>query len=289
MARGRAGPEKPRGWMKLSTKGRYAMVALADLALAGPDDLVSLAEVSKRQDISLPYLEQLFVKLRRAGLVEAVRGPGGGYRLSRSPDAIRISEVLEAVEETVTRCTPVRGQAGGRFGHAGAKPDQPAVGGAFGACLCLPAPDAAVGCDPQRDGALPGGARAVPRGRRIAAQHPAPRGAVCPPLALWPMGIWIKVKGAGGIVAERVYLDWNATTPLRPEARAAMAAAMDVVGNPSSVHAEGRAAKGLIERARAQVAAALGAGGADIVFTSGATEAAALACAGRGWLCGHRA
>ena len=80
----------------------------------------------------------------------------------------------------------------------------------------------------------------------------------------------------------RIYLDWNATTPLRPEARAAMIAAMDVSGNPSSVHAEGRAATALIERARAQVAAALG---ADIVFTSGATEAAALACAGRGLIC----
>ena len=80
----------------------------------------------------------------------------------------------------------------------------------------------------------------------------------------------------------RVYLDWNATTPLRPEVRAAMAAAMDLVGNPSSVHAEGRAAKALIERSRARIAAALGAEGADIVFTSGATEAAALACAGRG-------
>ena len=83
----------------------------------------------------------------------------------------------------------------------------------------------------------------------------------------------------------RAYLDWNATTPLRPEVRVAMAQAMDVVGNPSSVHAEGRAAKRLIERARAQVAAALGAEGADIVFTSGATEAAAMACAGRGLHC----
>ncbi|MGY6548801.1 MAG: cysteine desulfurase family protein [Roseinatronobacter sp.] len=83
----------------------------------------------------------------------------------------------------------------------------------------------------------------------------------------------------------RVYLDHNATTPLRPEARAAMVAALDVVGNPSSVHAEGRAARGLIERARAQVAAALGAQGADIVFTSGATEAAALSLAGRGLSC----
>lgn len=80
----------------------------------------------------------------------------------------------------------------------------------------------------------------------------------------------------------RVYLDYNATAPLRPEARAAMIAAMDVSGNPSSVHAEGRAARALVERARAQVAAAFGAEGADVVFTSGATEAAALACSGRG-------
>lgn len=83
----------------------------------------------------------------------------------------------------------------------------------------------------------------------------------------------------------RSYLDWNATTPLRPEARAAMAAAMDVTGNPSSVHAEGRAAKALMERARADLAAALGAEGADIVFTSGATEAAALVLAGQNLSC----
>jgi Rrf2 family iron-sulfur cluster assembly transcriptional regulator len=87
--------------MKLSTKGRYAMVALVDLALAKAEDRVSLAEIAKRQDISLAYLEQLFVKLRRAGLVEAVRGPGGGYRLARNPSDIRITEVMQAVEETV--------------------------------------------------------------------------------------------------------------------------------------------------------------------------------------------
>ncbi|MEX3015240.1 cysteine desulfurase family protein [Gymnodinialimonas hymeniacidonis] len=80
----------------------------------------------------------------------------------------------------------------------------------------------------------------------------------------------------------RAYLDWNATAPLRAEARRAMEAAMDVVGNPSSVHTEGRAAKAMMERARAQVAEALGAQAADIVFVSGATEAAALAMAGRG-------
>ncbi len=79
----------------------------------------------------------------------------------------------------------------------------------------------------------------------------------------------------------RVYLDHNATTPVRAEARAAMIAAMDLVGNPSSVHAEGRAAKRLLEQCRADLSETLGAAGADIVFTSGATEAAALALAGR--------
>ncbi len=82
---------------------------------------------------------------------------------------------------------------------------------------------------------------------------------------------------------KRVYLDWNATAPLRPEARTAMLAAMDCLGNPSSVHAEGRAAKAIVERARGQVAEATGASGADIVFTSSATEAAALALAGQGF------
>ncbi|MDH5797800.1 MAG: aminotransferase class V-fold PLP-dependent enzyme [Paracoccaceae bacterium] len=77
-------------------------------------------------------------------------------------------------------------------------------------------------------------------------------------------------------MSERVYLDWNATAPLREEARAAMIAAMDVVGNPSSVHAEGRAAKGVVEKARAQVADAVGCKPAEVVFTSGATEAASV-------------
>ena len=104
------------GAMKLSTKGRYAMVALADLANSKTDDMVSLAAISKRQDISLPYLEQLFVKLRRAGRGEAVRGPGGGYRLARSPDTIRISEVLQAVEETVDAMHTGAGASGGVSG-----------------------------------------------------------------------------------------------------------------------------------------------------------------------------
>jgi Rrf2 family iron-sulfur cluster assembly transcriptional regulator len=98
--------------MKLSTKGRYAMVALADLASAKGDGLVSLAELSKRQDISLPYLEQLFVKLRRAGLVDSVRGPGGGYRLGRPAAEIRVSEILDAVDETVSAMHAGAGASG---------------------------------------------------------------------------------------------------------------------------------------------------------------------------------
>jgi len=85
--------------MKLSTKGRYAVTALADIALNGADTPVTLAEISERQDISLAYLEQLFVRLRRAGLVESVRGPGGGYKLARPASELRIAEVMVAVDE----------------------------------------------------------------------------------------------------------------------------------------------------------------------------------------------
>lgn len=102
--------------MKLSTKGRYAMVALADLAIEGPKGTVSLSELSKRQDISLPYLEQLFVKLRRAKLVESTRGPGGGYKLARSAESIRVSEILEAVDETVNALHTGPGVSGGSSG-----------------------------------------------------------------------------------------------------------------------------------------------------------------------------
>lgn len=102
--------------MKLSTKGRYAMVALADLAQRPPEALVPLSELSRRQDVSLPYLEQLFVKLRRAGLVESARGPGGGYRLSRPAEDIRVFDVLAAVDETVSAMRAVDGSAGALSG-----------------------------------------------------------------------------------------------------------------------------------------------------------------------------
>ncbi len=102
--------------MKLSTKGRYAMVAMADLALQPEDQLTPLSDLSKRQDISLPYLEQLFVKLRRADLVTSVRGPGGGYKLARAANDIRVVEIFEAVDETVSALHTGAGASGGASG-----------------------------------------------------------------------------------------------------------------------------------------------------------------------------
>lgn len=93
--------------MRLSTKGRYAVMAMADLAgHDGGQRPVSLAEIAKRQEISLSYLEQLFAKLRKGGLVKSVRGPGGGYRLSRPAVDVRIADIIIAVDEpmTATRC-----------------------------------------------------------------------------------------------------------------------------------------------------------------------------------------
>jgi Rrf2 family iron-sulfur cluster assembly transcriptional regulator len=98
--------------VKLTTKGRYAMIALADLAHSGPESLVNLTELSNRQNLSIHYLEQLFVKLRRAGLVKSVRGPGGGYKLAKSPESIRITEILEAVDETVNALYTGAGASG---------------------------------------------------------------------------------------------------------------------------------------------------------------------------------
>ncbi|MBO0613336.1 MAG: hypothetical protein RL122_1796 [Pseudomonadota bacterium] len=92
--------------MKLTTKGRYAVTAMLDLALHNGDQPVSLAEISERQDISLSYLEQLFAKLRKAGLVVSMRGPGGGYQLNGTPESIVIADIISAVDENVdaTRC-----------------------------------------------------------------------------------------------------------------------------------------------------------------------------------------
>ncbi|BFM11129.1 Fe-S cluster assembly transcriptional regulator IscR [Simiduia litorea] len=92
--------------MRLTTKGRYAVTAMLDLAMHMQQGPTSLADISKRQEISLSYLEQLFSKLRQSELVTSVRGPGGGYRLSRDADDIFVAQIIDAVNESIdaTNC-----------------------------------------------------------------------------------------------------------------------------------------------------------------------------------------
>lgn len=92
--------------MRLTTKGRFAVTAMLDVALHGGGGPVTLAAIAGRQKISLSYLEQLFCKLRRRGLVESVRGPGGGYQLGRAPEAVAIADIILAVDEPIdaTQC-----------------------------------------------------------------------------------------------------------------------------------------------------------------------------------------
>jgi Rrf2 family transcriptional regulator, iron-sulfur cluster assembly transcription factor len=94
--------------MRLSTKGRYAVMAMVDLAQHSNGEPVSLAEIAERQEISLSYLEQLFAMLRKGGLVKSVRGPGGGYLLARDRGETRIADIILAVDEPIraTRCAP---------------------------------------------------------------------------------------------------------------------------------------------------------------------------------------
>lgn len=106
--------------MRLTSKGRYAVMAMADLALhGGAERAVPLQEVARRQEISLSYLEQLFAKMRRAGLVSGVRGPGGGYRLARSADLVTVAQIIEAVNESIkaTRCDSASAKS--CIGHTG--------------------------------------------------------------------------------------------------------------------------------------------------------------------------
>lgn len=92
--------------MRLTTKGRYAVTAMLDLAFHSRENPVTLTDIATRQTISLSYLEQLFARLRRAGMVTGVRGPGGGYRLSRDAKSINIADIITAVDEHVdsTKC-----------------------------------------------------------------------------------------------------------------------------------------------------------------------------------------
>ena len=92
--------------MKLTTKGRFAVTAMLDLAMQHSSDPVTLAEISQRQKISLAYLEQLFGKMRRRALVNSVRGPGGGYRLAKDMGRVSVADIIVAVDEPIdsTRC-----------------------------------------------------------------------------------------------------------------------------------------------------------------------------------------
>jgi Rrf2 family iron-sulfur cluster assembly transcriptional regulator len=92
--------------MKLTTKGRYAVTAMLDLALHYEQGAVTLSDIARRQGISLSYLEQLFARLRRNGLVDSVRGPGGGYNLAMSPAEISVAQIVIAINENIdaTRC-----------------------------------------------------------------------------------------------------------------------------------------------------------------------------------------
>ena len=103
--------------MRLTTKGRYAVTAMLDLAIHATESPVPLADISQRQGISLSYLEQLFARLRRQGLVKSARGPGGGYRLNREAEDITVVEVLNAIDEKIdtTRCG---GKGDCQDGHA---------------------------------------------------------------------------------------------------------------------------------------------------------------------------
>ncbi|MCW8964581.1 MAG: Rrf2 family transcriptional regulator [Gammaproteobacteria bacterium] len=89
--------------MKMTTKGRYAVTAMLDLALQYGERPTSLANIAERQDLSLSYLEQLFSQLRQGGLVNSTRGPGGGYTLSRAPDEIAVSSIIKAVNEQLPK------------------------------------------------------------------------------------------------------------------------------------------------------------------------------------------
>ncbi|MFT3730202.1 MAG: aminotransferase class V-fold PLP-dependent enzyme [Hyphomicrobium sp.] len=225
--------------MELTTKGRYAVMAMADLAGHAQDGATSLSVVAERQSLPLSYLEQLFVPLRRAGLVESARGRSGGYRLAKPAAEISIADVMGAVEEDTrfTRCS---------HNDPRCSASTPCV--THGLWSALSDTTEKFMSSVSLADVIAGGKFSA-RTTRGAHQASA-RGSV-----------------------RRTYLDYNATAPLRPEAKAAMVEALDVVGNPSSVHAEGRRARSIIEAARESVARLVGAKPSEVVFTSGASEA----------------
>lgn len=216
-------------------------MAMAELARHGTSKSLPLSQIADAQRLPLPYLEQLFLALRRSGLIDSVRGRAGGYRLSRDAAQITVADVMAAVEEEThfTRC------------------HDEAPGGCLAGERCI-THSLWRGLSDATSGYLASVTLADVLSGTL--QKPSAKGAAVAAPAAQPDG-------------GRVYLDYNATAPLRPEARAAMIAALDCTGNPSSVHAEGRRARGIIEAAREKVAALVGAKPSEVVFTSGASEA----------------
>lgn len=226
--------------MELTTKGRYAVMAMADLAGHADEGATPLSVVAERQSLPLSYLEQLFVPLRRAGLVESARGRSGGYRLAKPANEISVADVMDAVEEDTrfTRCS---------HNDPRCSAATPCV--THGLWSALSDATAKFLGSVKLEDVVAGG-RLSPR--------PTATG---------------RASTFGRVDPQRTYLDYNATAPLLPEAKAAMIEALDVAGNPSSVHAEGRRARAVIEAARESVARLVGAKPSEIVFTSGASEA----------------
>lgn len=209
-------------------------MAMAALARHEPGRTHPLSQIAESQRLPLPYLEQIFIALRRAQLVESARGRSGGYKLARPAGVISVADVLTAVAEDThfTRCEQEAGcLAGTRCITHGLWQGLSDVTAGYLASHTLA--DVVAGAAPQ------------------APKSSSPQA--------------------------RSYLDYNATAPLRAEARAAMIAALDICGNASSVHAEGRKARAIVETAREQVAALAGAKPSEVVFTSGASEANAWA------------
>lgn len=221
--------------MDLNTKARYAVLAMADLAKESATAAVPLPAIAERQSLPLSYLEQIFVALRRAGVVESARGRAGGYRLARSAAGISVADVMRAVDEDTefTRCSVTDPRC---------SRDRPCL--THGLWDALTQSTSAFVASVSLEDIL--------QGRFPAAS--------------------ISLNSAAP-ASSRVYLDYNATAPLLPEAKAAIVDALDIVGNPSSAHNEGRAARGFIDKARESVARLAGSRPSEIVFTSGASEA----------------
>ena len=272
--------------MRLTTKGRFAVTAMIDLALRPTNGPVALAAISQRQQISLSYLEQLFGKLRRHELVESTRGPGGGYSLGRKAEEITVADIIVAVDEPIdaTGCGGKENCMGD--GHRPLHDARP------------------VGQPEPEDDRVPRLDLAAQAGRRATGQGRVDRGGADQARHLQrargqadqgdgaEFGVRTRqrhVEVSTSTIATMdmtphfpIYMDYGATTPVDPRVVDAMIPWLrEHFGNPASrSHAWGWEAEEAVEKAREQVAALIGADPREIVWTSGATESNNLAIKG---------